>query len=113
MSMLMNKSGALLGTGGQRPEEETESRIQAAIAANMWGSFASMPTQYEVGGKRNSQSEELRCLVLELGTMTLAVQAFGDYIGCVGADPELDQDFLRAKLQALVDASSHAFKQLA
>ena len=101
MSMVMTKSGALLGRGGVEPSDDTQSGIQAAISANTWTSFASMPTQYEVGGKRNSESQELQCLVLELDSLTIAIQTFGEYIACVGGASGVDSVFLREKLGAL------------
>ena len=83
--------------------------VQAAITANVWDSFASMPTNYESGKK----AQGLGCLILELEETTIAIQGFGDqYIACLCGGKDVDQRFLRAKLDSLVAALSGAFERL-
>ena len=89
----------------------SEYNVQAAITANVWDSFASMPTNYESGKPHKAQA--LGCLVLELDETTIAIQGFGDeYIVCMVGEKDIDQAFLRSKLDCLVNALAGAFERL-
>jgi hypothetical protein len=110
-ALLMSTSGALLGMGaGTGMGAGVTENVQAAITANVWDSFASMPTNYESGKKAQ---QGLGCLILELEETTIAIQGFGDqYIACLCSGKDVDQSFLRAKLDSLVAALSGAFERL-
>ncbi len=110
-ALLMTTSGALLGMGGSGGGVGggVTENVQAAITANVWDSFASMPTNYESGKK----AQGLSCLILELEETTIAIQEFGDqYVACLCSGNDVDQRFLRAKLDSLVNALSGAFERL-
>ena len=121
-AFFMTTSGALLGTGGSAAAVGAVSEhVQAAICANVWESFASMPTSYESGETRKQggdagsgdRAPQLTELLLELEGAIVAIQGFGEYVVCLSSGPDMDTAFLRSKLSALVDALAGAFKRLA
>ena len=115
-AFLMTTSGALLGAGGgQNTIDEVTENVQAAISANVWESFARMPTNYETGETRKgaSENETLNCLVLELEASTIALQSFGEYVVCLCSEKNTNEIKLRARLDALSTALSAAFDRLA
>ena len=111
-ALLMTTSGALLGMGGvSSTVDSVTENVQAAITANVWDSFASMPTNYESG--KSSKAQGLACLILELEETTIAIQGFGDqYVACLCSGKDVDQRFLRSKLDSLVNALAGAFEKL-
>ena len=111
-ALLMTTSGALLGVGGTTSTvDSVTENVQAAITANVWDSFASMPTNYESGKSKKAQG--LACLILELEETTIAIQGFGDqYVACLCSGKDVDQSFLRSKLDCLVNALAGAFEKL-
>ena len=112
-AFLMTTSGALLGAGGvQNTIDSVTENVQAAISANVWESFARLPTNYESGETRKgaTENETLQCLVLDLEETTIALQSFGEYVVCLCGE---DQLRLRTKLGALVTALEGAFERLA
>lgn len=115
-AFLMTTSGALLGAGGQQNTiGSVTENVQAAISANVWESFASMPTNYESGETRKgtSQNETLQCLILELEESTIVLQGFGEYVVCLCSDKNVDHLLLRSQLGSLVKALDGAFARLA
>jgi len=112
-AFLMTTTGALLGAGGG--SKLVTENVRAAISANVWESFASMPTNYESGETRKgaSQNETLQCLVLDLEESTIALQGFGEYVVCLCSEKGMDQLELRGKLGALVKALHGSFLRLA
>ena len=115
-AFLMTTSGALLGAGGR--QDSVAETVLSAIAANVYESFASMPTNYESGETRKgaaaSQNETLQCLILDLEETTVALQGFGEYVVCLCSEKDgLDQLKLRTRLGSLVKALCGAFERLA
>ena len=116
-ALLMTTSGALLGMGGSSDGAggvgAITENVQAAITANVWDSFSSMPTNYESGKSNKAGQPGLGCLILELDEATIAIQGFGDqYVACLSGGKDLDQSFLRDKLDSLVNALAVTFERL-
>ena len=112
-AFLMTTSGALLGAGGQ--ENTIDSVTFSSLSANVWESFASMPTNYESGETRKGTAQNetvLQCLILDLDATTIALQSFGEYVVCLCSETGNNQVHLRAKLGLIVKALDGAFQRM-